>query len=290
MAKKRLTLSFDGHSIRMLIARGDVVTAWQAVELSPAQMTQGLIADAPAVGEALAGLLAEHKVPRHRVITGVTGHRTLSRILSLPAVKASLLEDAVRHKARQEMALPAQDTYLSWQQIGQENGNLQVYAFAVPRALVDQHVLALKAARLKPAALELLPLALARATHRSEAIVVNLEEHSQGVVIVRKGIPVILRSVPSSGAGEQLAQRLERLAQELGRTAQFYNDSHREDPLGPESVVYATGGLLESEESRASLARLTPYPVQLPSPPLQIPEGFPLATYAANLGLAMKKV
>jgi type IV pilus assembly protein PilM len=224
------------------------------------------------------------------VITGVTGHRTLSRILSLPAVKASLLEDAVRHKARQEMALPAQDIYLSWQQIGQENGNLQVYAFAVPRALVDQHVLALKAARLKPAALELLPLALARVTHRSEAIVVNLEEHSQGVVIVRKGIPVILRSVPSSGAGEQLAQRLERLAQELGRTAQFYNDSHREDPLGPESVVYATGSLLESEESRASLARLTPYPVQLPGPPLQIPEGFPLATYAANLGLAMKKV
>jgi Tfp pilus assembly PilM family ATPase len=176
------------------------------------------------------------------------------------------LEDAVRHKARQEMALPAQDIYLSWQQIGQENGNLQVYAFAVPRALVDQLMLALKAAHLKPAALDLLALAGARSANRSEAIVVNLEEHGQAVVIVRQGVPVILRGVPSAGAGEQLAQRLERLAQELGRTAQFYNDSHREDPLGPESVVDATGALLESEESRASLARLTPYPVQLPAP------------------------
>jgi type IV pilus assembly protein PilM len=290
MGKKRMTLSFDGHAIRMLAVHGDEVVAWQSVELPPAHMTQGLVGNPDAVGEALAGLLADHKVTRHRLIAGVTGHRTLSRILSLPAVKASLLEDAVRHKARQEMALPAQDTYLSWQQIGQENGNLQVYAFAVPRALVDQLMLALKAAHLKPAALDLLALAGARSAHRSDAIVVNLEEHGQGVVIVRQGVPVILRGVPSPAVGEELPQRLERLAQEVGRTAQFYNDSHREDPLGPESVVYATGALLESEESRATLARLTPYPVQLPSPPLQIPEGFPLATYAANLGLAMKKV
>jgi len=290
MARKRLTLSFEGHFIRMLIARGDEVVAWEAVEVPLAHMTQGLIADAPAVGEALAGLLSGHKLARHRLITGVTGHRTLSRILSLPVVKASLLADAVRHKARQEMALPAQDTYLSWQQIGQGNGQLQVYAFAVPRAQVDQQMLALKAARLRPAALDLLPLAGARSAHRSEAIVVNLEEHDEGLVIVRRGLPVILRGVPSSGAATELTQRIERLAHEISRTAQFYNDSHREDPLGPESVVYATGALLESEQSRASLARLIPYPVQLPSPPLQLPEGFPLATYAANLGLAMKRV
>jgi hypothetical protein len=79
------------------------------------------------------------------------------------------------------------------------------------------------------------------------------------------------------------------LAQEIGRTAQFYNDGHHDDPLGPESVVYATGALLESEESRAGLAQLMPYPVQLPSPPLHLPEGLPRATFAANLGLAMKK-
>jgi hypothetical protein len=151
-------------------------------------------------------------------------------------------------------------------------------------------MLALKAARLKPAALDLLALAGSRAVHRSESIVANLEEHGQGLVIVRQGLPVILRGVPSPAGGEELPLRLERLAAEIGRTAQFYNDSHRDDPLGPETVVYATGCLLESEENRASLAKLTPYPVQLPSPPLQLPEGFPVATYAANLGLAMKKV
>jgi type IV pilus assembly protein PilM len=278
MAKKRVTLSFDGHAIRMLVAQRDEVVAWEAVELAPAQMAHGLIADPAAVGEALAGLLAGQRLSRQAVTVGLTGHRTLSRILSLPPVRPSLLDEAVRHKARQEMALPTQDTYLSWQSLGQENGALRVYAFAVPRGLVDQLMLALRAAAVRPAALDLLPLAGARSAHRSEAIVVNLEEHGQGVVIVRRGIPVILR------------QRLERLAAEIGRTVQFHNDGHREDILGPESVIYATGSLLESEANRSGLARLTPFPVQLPSPPLRLPEGFPLATYSANLGLAMKKV
>lgn len=290
MPKRRLTLSFDGRALRMLLAQGERVLAWEAVTLPAAQMSQGLVADPEAVGQALVELLGEHKIPRRRVITGVTSHRTLSRILSLPAVKSSMLEQAVRHKARQEMALPAQDTYLSWQLLGRENGNLQVYAFAVPRPVVDQHVQALQAARLRPAALDLLPLAGARSAHRSEAIVVNLEEHGQGAVIVRRGVPVILRSVPAAGSESELAQRLERLAQEIGRTAQFYNEGHRADPLGPETVLYATGALLESEDARAELAKLTPYPVQLPSPPLQLPEGFPVATYAANLGLAMKRI
>jgi type IV pilus assembly protein PilM len=290
MAKKRVTLSFDGHAIRMLVAQRDEVVAWEAVELAPAQMAHGLIADPAAVGEALAGLLAGQRLSRQAVTVGLTGHRTLSRILSLPPVRPSLLDEAVRHKARQEMALPTQDTYLSWQSLGQENGALRVYAFAVPRGLVDQLMLALRAAAVRPAALDLLPLAGARSAHRSEAIVVNLEEHGQGVVIVRRGIPVILRSVPSPAAGEELPQRLERLAAEIGRTVQFHNDGHREDILGPESVIYATGSLLESEANRSGLARLTPFPVQLPSPPLRLPEGFPLATYSANLGLAMKKV
>ena len=131
-----------------------------------------MLPDPAAVGEALTGLLIEQR--RFQLIAGVTGHRSLSRILYLPRVKPALLDEAVRHKARQEMALPAQDTYLSWQSLGQENGNLRVYAFAVPRGLVDQLMLALRAARLKPAALDLLALAGARVAHRSEAIVANL--------------------------------------------------------------------------------------------------------------------
>ena len=290
MAKKTLTLSFEGRTARMLLAKGGEIERWQAVDLPQEHMNQGLISDPDAVAAALTELIGSKGVPRRRVVTSLTGHRTVSRVLSLPAIKTKQLEEAVRRKAKQELPLPLDETYLSWQLISQKNNHMQVYAFAVPRPVVDCQVEALKAAKLRARAMEIKPLALVRAVNRPDAIIVNMEQQSIGVIIVRDGVPLILRSVPQSGDEVELPVRVERLSQELSRTIQFYGESHPDNPLDPGTVIYATGELLGSDESREALAKRAQYPVEPPKPPISLPDGFPVATYCANLGLALKRV
>ncbi len=290
MAKRTLTLSFEGRTARMLLAKGEGVERWGSVNLPQEHMSQGLISDPEAVAAALTKLIGSKGVPRRRVITSLTGHRTVSRMLLLPVIKPKQLAEAVRRKAKQELPLPLSETYLSWQLISQENNHMKVYAFAVPRAVIDKQMEALRAAKLRPRAMEIKPLALVRAVDQPNAIIVNMEQQSMGVIIVRKGVPLIMRSVPQSGDRVDHAVRMERLSQELSRTIQFYSESHPENPLDPSIVIYATGEMLGSEESREALARRAQYTVESPRPPMSLPEGFPVASYCANLGLALKRV
>ena len=288
MPKKIGTIDFDGRTIRVLISKGEEVLHWASATVSGDVMNQGLIAKPDDMAAQITGLLGSDGVPRRRMVTSLTAHRAASKVLTLPKVKSKFLEEAVRRKAKQELPLPMQETYLSWQVIGSQDSQLQVYAFAVPRVIIDRQVETLKAAKLKPRAMDLKPLALARAVNDPNCIVVNLEDQGLGVVLVANGTPEIMRSVPQTTEDAGPTERVEKLAQELNRTIQFYEEAHRGSPLPPETKVYATGLLLESEEIRQLLARRSSYPVELPKPPMQLPEDFPVAAFSANLGLAMK--
>jgi hypothetical protein len=288
MAKKIGTIDFDGRTIRVLIARGNEVLHWASTSVAADLMNQGLIGRPEGMAEQIAGLLGSDGIPRRCFVTSLTAHRAASRVLILPKVKPRFLDEAVRRKAKQEMPLPMQETYLTWQVVGSQHGQLQVYAFAVPRNIVDQQVHTLKAAGLKPRAMDLKPLALARAVGDPNCIVVNLEDQGFGVVLVANGAPEILRSVPQTAEEASPKERVEKLSQELDRTIRFYEEAHRGSTLPAGTRVYATGLLLESEEIRGLLAARTPYPVALPKPPMSLPDDFPVAAFSANLGLAMK--
>ncbi|GMR09997.1 MAG: hypothetical protein BMS9Abin28_0818 [Anaerolineae bacterium] len=290
MVRKIVTLDFDGRNIRMLVVRGNRVLRWASVSVPQDLMNQGLITEPDQVAAGLNRLLATHRAPRRRLITSVTGHRMVSRMISMPRIKPQMLDEAIRRKAKQEMPLPLDQTYLSWQVIGQENNHLQIYAFAVPRLIIDRQMEVLKAAKIRPRAMDLQPLALARAVNQPNAIIVNLEEQSVGVILVVDGIPAILRSVPQGADVSEPEARIERLSQELFRTTQFYDEGHQTRPLDPKTVVYMTGSLFESQEMRQMMAEKTSFPVKVPNPPFRMAKDFPITSYVVNLGLALKKV
>lgn len=288
MARKIGTLDFDGRTVRLLISKGDELLHWASATVSSELMDQGLIQSPEQMAEQLQGLLGENGAPR-RFVTSLTGHRAASRLLSLPKMRAKFMDEAVRRKAKQELPLPLDETYLSWQVVGEANGQLQVYAFAVPRTVIDRQVETLKAAKLKPRLMDLKPLALARVAGDPTCIVANLEDQSLGVVLLVNGAPEIMRSVPQMTEEQSPEERVEKLSQELTRTVQFYDDAHRRRPLSPETKIYATGMLFENAAIRELLAERVPNPVVLPQPPLELPDEFPVASFAANLGLAMKR-
>ena len=287
--KRKVTIDFDGRILRVVETKGKKILKWDSAELTPDLMDQGSINDPQGVGEGLSLFLSERKISKRRVVTSVSGYRSVSRVLSLPKVKPKNLEETVRRKAKQEMPLPLDETYLSWQEVKNDNEHINVYALAVPRPIIDSQVEALRVAGIKPKVMEYKPLALVRLIDRTDAIIVNLEQHSLGVIVVVDGVPEITRSVPLTGEEVDSEAKVERLSMELARTTQFYNDGHRESPLNPELPLFVTGSLFENPDLHEGLSKTTSFTIERPTLPISLPQDFPMLRYSVNLGLALKK-
>jgi Tfp pilus assembly PilM family ATPase len=285
-----ITFDFEGSAIRFLLVRGGRVVRWEALSVPPEQMSQGVVHEPAAVGGALRELLDRNDVRKGRVVTSVTGLRAISRLLTLPPIKERLLEDALRHKIRQDTSLPLDDMDLSWHVVQRSSDSLEVYVLAVPREAIDRQVETLAVAGLRPNAMDVKPLALARVVEAPSAIVLNVEDHSLSVLILRQWMPVVVRTVPFGVGRAAPEARLDLLLQELARTTKFYSEGHRDDAIDSRAPLLATGELFEQKDFLEALANRHGGPVQVPIPALPHPDDLPAAMYSVNLGLAAKKV
>jgi type IV pilus assembly protein PilM len=159
----------------------------------------------------------------------------------------------------------------------------------VPRNPIDAVVQALKEAGVKPYIVDLKPLALARAANKGDALIVDLEPDCFDVVLVANGIPTVMHTITPRGEGANLEDNIRRLTEELSKTVEFYNSSHRENPLSPTTPLLLTGELATDATASNLIQAEIEYPIEPLVPPLKFPPAFPIAPYATNIGLVLKK-
>lgn len=285
-----VTLNISNTGIRLLAAEGRRITRWAEAPLAPGVVKDGLILQPPAVGGAIDALLKETKATRERVITCLTGLVFTYRFLTLPRMKPALQDEAIQRAARKEIPLPPEELYLSWQNTGVRQRELDYFVAGVARHPVDALVRTLEAASVKPCLMDLKPLALARAAGRGEAIIASLEPDYFDIVLVVKGIPAILYTVSPRWAGATPEENARQLVDELLKTVGFYNGSHPREPMGTGTPLLLTGALTSEAALAGLIQNEVAYPVQPLVPPLVFPDELPVASYAANIGLALKRM
>ena len=299
MFKRNITtINFEGSEIRFLVVQGGKVHSWRTKKIPPGLMNQGLIQNPSSVGKIIQATLKELKAPKRVIVTSVTGQRSVHRIMRIPNIQDKLLEETIRRKAKQELAIPVDEADLSWRIIDRANNQIVLYLLAVPKAFIVGHVETLRAAKIKPKIMDIKPLALQRVVNKRTSIIVNLESFSMSVIIVVNHIPILVRSIPLETGNLTNEAKIDLLSQELARTVKYYNESNKSNRLPQKTAVYLTGELfdyprLESrlEEGPNLAERLrsrTPYNITLPKPPIEIPPKLSAAKYAVNLGLALK--
>ena len=296
--RKISTINFEGNQIRFLVVKGEKVVSWHTRKIPPDLMSQGLILNPSTIGNVIAATNRDLKGSRRTVITSVTGQRSVHRILRIPNIPDNLLEETIRRKAKQEFAIPIDESDIHWRILERNAGQITLYVLAVPAVIVDNLVAALKQAKIKPKVMDIKPLALQRLVNQPTSIIVNLEVYSLGVLIILNHIPILVRSVPLETGNLTAEAKLDLLAQELARTVKYYNESNKKHRLPDGTPLYLTGDLFNTTQVDARLeegtdltARLqsrTPYEVKLPGAPFEIPKDFPISTYAVNFGLALK--
>jgi len=293
--RETATLNIEATEARLLVMSGNSIVRWDSIALPPGTMHNGQVAQPETFSRALTELFARAHAPRRGIVAGLSGQRSLVRILNLPAVDPKSLDETVRREARRELPLPLDELYLSWQVIGNHTAQasrLQVFALGVPRDALDALMVGLRMAGLQPRAMDLKPLALARAVNLPDVLIADAEATTQDVILVRDWTPLIVRSIAASPAPDQPtrtpADLAETLVTEVKRTLDFYNSSMAASRPAWSPVVCLTGMLGESAAVRQRMeARWT---LVQPAPALSLPPELPLLPYLTNIGLALKKV
>lgn len=281
------TLYLASDSARYLAAKQGRVLEWGLEPLPPGLIADGAIADTQVAGACIEKLLSDRRSAGGRLVVGLDGQHSVPRILEFPSLSGALLEEAVRREMKRESPMQPDEMQIAWQTLQSDEKQTRIFALAAPRRAIDQHIAALSAAKRRPASIDSKPLALVRAVGRADALIADLESDSIDVVIVRRCVPVIIRTV---GLRPEAAidDKVRRLGEELTRTVKFYTDNHREDQLPFSTPVFVTGSLAQDVLAAGVVEASVAYPVEPLSPPMICPADLPVATYMLNIGLALK--
>jgi hypothetical protein len=241
------------------------------------------------VGEAINSLFKSTGLPRDKVIASIAGMSFTYRFISLPRKKPALVEESILRAAKKEISLPLEELYLSWQAIPGKEAEQSYFILGVPRNLIDTAVQTLKIAGVPPYLMDLRPLALARTARRSDVVVVNLEADCYDIVFITGGLPTVIHTITPRGEGATLEENIRRLADELTKTAAFFQSNHPDVHLSPTTPLLLTGELATETQASALLQAEIEYPISPLVPPVEFPDKLPVASYAASIGLALKR-
>ena len=173
MAKRITTLFIRDTSIDLLVMKGEQVDNWASSPLEPGLVSQGLIVDEAQVADKVEQIFKETGAPKSKVITALSGHDSLYRIITLPELPDAVLPEAIRREVKRTMPTPLEDVYFSYQRLPSPKGESRIFLATFPRELVDALVRTLRQAEVNPYVMDLAPLALCRIPDEPRAIVVN---------------------------------------------------------------------------------------------------------------------
>lgn len=286
--RSTVTASLEGSSLRLVSFSGPRVLGWASIPLDHQIIRGGQIGDPPAVGSAIDEAFDRLQLSRRRVAWALPGFQATTRILDLPGLRGERLRRAIFDELEPSLGVALDDSYLFSERLEGRVRGRNVFVLTLPKLTVLTALEALEAAGIRPATMDLRPLALARAVGRADAIIANLEEGSLDLVVVAGGVPTLLRSVPlPTTATAEVAQG--RLVDEVDRALRYYDDTIPERPLSADAALYLSGRLATGIALAEKLRAVTGHPIGHLTTDVTYPADFPVGEYLVNIGLALKR-
>jgi len=285
-----VALNICGKDIKILWMKGRRVKKWATTETPPGLVRYGAILDPAAIGQIVKALFKSSGIPREQVIMSVSGLPFTYRFLKLPRIKSGLVTEAIMRAAKKEFSTPLEELYLSWQQLPDEGDEFSFFVLGVSKNLVDAMVQTLKAAGIEPYLMGVRPLALARTAERTDAIIVNVEACCFDIVFVSGGIPRVIHTITPRSEAATVEDNILRLADELTKTAAFFQSNNPEGQIDKATPLLLTGDWAANPAVVGLIKTEIEYPVEPLVANVNAPPDFPMDSYAALFGLSLKKM
>jgi type IV pilus assembly protein PilM len=290
MAEKVITVFIRDDAVNLLEVEGKGVKKWASLPLEAGLVSQGLVLDEARVAEELDKLFKLTKIGARRVVAGLSGLNSLYRLVSLPELPDAILPEAVKQEARRVIPVPLEEVYLSYQRLPAPPGETRVFLAVFPRNVADALVSTLHLAGVEPYVMDLAPLALCRTLDEARAIIINTRLDHLDVMIMDDRLPQLIHRLSLAGEVTSAAERLSAITEEIDRTVDFYNSSHKGNPLDSTVPMFVCSELAQLPENWQSLGGKLGCLVSILPSPVESPEGFDAGDFMVNIGLALKEL
>ena len=277
-----VTLDIEDTSIKMLVVKGKQVEAVASLPLEPGLVRDGVVIDTATVSQRLTELLSAHGIDEKKVVVSISGIHSIYRVINLPRLPKGLLDEAARREMERVMPVPLNELYTSWQAISMSDIETAMCIVGLPCNTVDAMLDTLNQAGLKPEAMDVRPLALARVADERDAIIINVQPVGFDIIVMIDGVPELLRSLPFPASATSPDEKVDEVKAELERTVAFYNSSHQENPITHYTAAFVSGELGDT------LAGTLEYQVKPLPQLLSYTDSLNTSEYATNIGLALK--
>ena len=207
----------------------------------------------------------------------------------MPQVDKKILEESIMNEAERQLPLPIGELYTPRTNLSDENTETRYLTVAISKNQVDLQVDALEAARLKSFAIDVKPLALARAVNRENAIICEIELDKAELAIVVDGVLKLARILHFRGHELSVSDKASYVASELTRTLAHYASRQPDGPIGPDVPLFLVGKLANDPDVKALITGEINNPLQELELELQYPADFPAQQFTACVGLALKE-
>ncbi len=290
MANNTTSLYIDNLSIRLMTTRGKRITKLADMPLD-VDLSQ---IDTPEVEaklvEKIKYLFQSNHIGSKKIILGISGLRCLTRPIVLPELPKAMLEEAITREARRVLPVPVEQLYLSWQIMAASEGKIQAFIVGIPRQIADPVIKVVTEAGFKPYIMDIKPLALARLSRETSAIIVDVQPSEFDIIVLMKGMPQPIRTVPFSKETTSLRDRLVIVKDELQRTIQFFNTNNPENKIQSGASLLVSGEIVDESELFDYLGGDLGLKVTPLASPLKCLKQLDPSHHLVNVGLTLKEL
>ena len=180
---------------------------WRIIKQGSMETPQGIveagvIKDPESLGKQIGVLVKNMKIQGKRVTTAVSGSQIYLRNVIMPYLNWQELREAVYYQAYSFLPIPVEeaalDIYPLRDYVDDEGRKIELFFAAVPKQQVDDIATVIKSAKLRPAVVEVEPLALWRAWGADStrvAALLTIGAARSYFTVFNRGIPVFYRSI-----------------------------------------------------------------------------------------------
>lgn len=214
------------------------LVAYGGLTLPAGSMQSDSSVDRQNVANAIKQVVKKARLQSTQVIAALPGASVFTSIITMPNMPKSELAESIKWQAKQYVPSPLDEVILDWHVIGEVSAKkgkdaaeaaqkeIEVLLIAAPISLVNKYVSIIHEAGLKPLALEIEPLALARAiigVQEDPVIVLDIGQASSEISIVDNGVVRLNRNT-TAGGGALTRAISQSLGIDANRAEQFKRD------------------------------------------------------------------
>lgn len=154
-------LDLGADSMRVLEIRvtqaGRAITGYGSCSFGPSAIKDGVVVDPISIAKAADALFdrgMQGEITTRRVAISIPSSRTFSRAIKLPLLEDKEIADAVRLEAEQYIPTPIDELYLDYSLMRKTDKEIELFAVAAPKHIVDSYITLAHLLGLEPVAIE----------------------------------------------------------------------------------------------------------------------------------------